>query len=233
MRDETQARIFPAAERGIIENEWFRCLSSFVFGRYRQEGKHPFGPLYLLNEDILDAGRSTQLLVEKPSLIFMLPLTGAVEYTDSAGNELLLKAGESALFPAPANTARVISNPYEQGWVNYLEVWIYCPEAAEIKGIQGSFQLESQNNQLLPLFKFPSCNITASLGQFKGHEELVYRVQNSGNGLFAMVLQGAFEVQHRLLEPRDGLAIWQTDEVELEALSEQAILLLIELPHGL
>ena len=43
------------------------------------------------------------------------------------------------------------------------------------------------------------------------------------------VIHGAFEVENRLLESRDGLAIWNTDRIELEALSNEAILLLLEI----
>lgn len=44
------------------------------------------------------------------------------------------------------------------------------------------------------------------------------------------MLEGAFEVQGTLLHARDGLALWETDEVEMEALSNDAIILLVELP---
>ena len=44
------------------------------------------------------------------------------------------------------------------------------------------------------------------------------------------VIEGAFEVQGTLLHARDGLALWGTDKLEKEALSNDAIILLIELP---
>lgn len=44
----------------------------------------------------------------------------------------------------------------------------------------------------------------------------------------AFVLQGTFEVENRLLEAKDGLALWNTANIELEALSNEAILLLLE-----
>ncbi len=45
---------------------------------------------------------------------------------------------------------------------------------------------------------------------------------------FAFVLAGAFETEGRLLHERDGLAIWDTDKIEMEALSNDAMILLIE-----
>ena len=43
-------------------------------------------------------------------------------------------------------------------------------------------------------------------------------------------IEGAFEIQGALLHARDGLALWRTDEIEAEDLSNDAIILLIELP---
>jgi len=37
-------------------------------------------------------------------------------------------------------------------------------------------------------------------------------------------------VEGRLLHARDGLTLWETEEAEMEALSNDAIVLLIELP---
>jgi len=45
-----------------------------------------------------------------------------------------------------------------------------------------------------------------------------------------LAIEGAFEIQGTLLHARDGLALCGTDEVEVEALSNDAIVLLIELP---
>jgi redox-sensitive bicupin YhaK (pirin superfamily) len=44
------------------------------------------------------------------------------------------------------------------------------------------------------------------------------------------VIEGAFEVQYRLLHARDGLALWEAERVEWEALSNDAILLVLEVP---
>jgi quercetin 2,3-dioxygenase len=53
-------------------------------------------------------------------------------------------------------------------------------------------------------------------------------VSNYKVPLFAgFVLQGAFEAEGRLLHERGGLALWDAGEIEIEALSNNAILLLI------
>jgi len=55
-------------------------------------------------------------------------------------------------------------------------------------------------------------------------------LQNYHNKFFCFVIAGAFELENRLLQMRDGLAVNGPCAVELEALSEGALLLTIELP---
>ena len=84
------------------------------------------------------------------------------------------------------------------------------------------------NNSLFSILKMKSFHL--HFGVFDGRREAEYRLENPENGIFAFVINGAFELENRLLEARDGLALWDTDKLELEALSENAILLLLEVP---
>ena len=55
-------------------------------------------------------------------------------------------------------------------------------------------------------------------------------MQNKNNGIYAFIIEGVFEVQDRLLHTKDALDLWNTDEIDFEALSNGAILLLFEVP---
>ncbi|HSC39564.1 MAG TPA: hypothetical protein VLD19_16885, partial [Chitinophagaceae bacterium] len=97
------------------------------------------------------------------------------------------------------------------------------------------FNLEDSPNKLVeafaPLWDILSATNTGfagSIGKFAGREEAVYKMKNPARGLFAFVLQGAFEVQYRLLHAGDGLGLWELPEIELEALSNDAIILFLE-----
>jgi hypothetical protein len=67
------------------------------------------------------------------------------------------------------------------------------------------------------------------IGKLDGRAELTYELSNPNNNAFVFVLEGAFEVQYRLLESKGGLALWNTRQVELEALSDSAIILVLEM----
>ena len=66
------------------------------------------------------------------------------------------------------------------------------------------------------------------MGKYDGRREGVFKLTKDTHTVFAFVIEGAFEVQNRLLHARDGLGLWNLDEVEFEALSNEAIILLIE-----
>jgi redox-sensitive bicupin YhaK (pirin superfamily) len=235
MLDNSKGKMFLAGERGYMETEWFRSYNTFNFGNYQQEHKDPFGPLYVLNDNTLAGKKGFKLLVEEDSDIMLLPVAGALEYKDSLGNETIIKAGEAQLFSTSEGTTIEISNPFENDLINFLQLWIKKPlNAASVLQVS-SFDIEMNKNSLIDLFPSPplslkdSCPHTKfSIGKFVGREEFVYKLSHLSNKLFVFVLEGAFEVQYRLMEARDGLALWNMDAIEVEALSNDAIILLME-----
>ncbi|HLO38529.1 MAG TPA: hypothetical protein VK173_08565, partial [Lacibacter sp.] len=68
-----------------------------------------------------------------------------------------------------------------------------------------------------------------SVGKFSGRAETVYYTERSSANVFVFVLEGAFEVEGRLLHARDGLALWQATSVEMEALSNDALVMVVEM----
>ena len=74
----------------------------------------------------------------------------------------------------------------------------------------------------------PRTPLRVSLGRFAGRAEAAYHPRAGAGCCFGFVLAGAFEVASRLLHPHDGLALWQASCLDLEALSPDAVLLLLE-----
>ena len=67
-----------------------------------------------------------------------------------------------------------------------------------------------------------------SVGKFSGRGEVIYQRRGYDTGIFVFVMQGTFEAAGRLLHERDGLAIWDVDKIEMEALSNDALVCLVE-----
>jgi len=235
MIPQSKGKIFLSEERGLHEMEWFRSYNTFNFGKYYNEHKTPFGGLYVLNEDTLAGSRGFRMEVEEDSYIILIPVVGAVTYKDSAGHVGLVEAGQAQLLYVRKGSSFEITNPYESDLVKFLQLWIKAPGVgASAAGGPFSFDLTGQKNRLIEIFS-PVANAcqrsdhspVGLIGKFAGREEATYQILNP-SGLFAFVIAGEFEVQYRLLQAGDGLALWGLQQVELEALSNDAIILLVE-----
>ena len=235
MLDTSQGKIFLANQRGHIETDWFRSYTTFNFGNFQDLHKEPFGNLYVLNDDTLAAGREMSFIAEEDSFIILLPVVGAVAYKDNAEEPGIVKAGEIVSFSIASSQHIQFSNPFEEGLINYLHIWLKRRVEPDMYSQTFVFDIDVNKNQLVPLFDVEKALQTHQpnryyLGKFMGREEIIHKLSTPGNGVFVFVLEGAFEVQYRLLEARDGLALWNVSEIEIEALSNDAIILLVELP---
>ncbi|UHG90990.1 pirin [Spirosoma oryzicola] len=237
MDTQTQAQIYLSDQRGCSQLDSFRSFHSFNFGSYFDESRKPFGPLQLVNDDTLKAGHSIKMTVETDTEVFILPIAGGLEYRSALGDGFL-EAGQVQLFSLAAGMTYEVVNPYETEFINFLHIWLssdYTSFAPALK--QTSFDLTNKN-ELLPINPLASTSasgLAAFIGRYDGRHEVSYSVTKSGepakvNGVFVFVISGVFEVQNRLLHERDGLALTdiKNEEVEFEALSNDAILLLLE-----
>ena len=66
------------------------------------------------------------------------------------------------------------------------------------------------------------------IGLFEGRKHGTYAITQENKSAFFLVLNGAFECQEMLLENRDAALIHQHKTVNIEALSQDALLLLTE-----
>ncbi|WP_332367811.1 pirin [Spirosoma telluris] len=223
--------------RGCSQLDHFRSFHGFNFGHYVGEHREPFGPLKLLNDTTLKAGHRITMKVEENTTVILLPIVGGLAYQSSieAG---FLEAGQAQILTLSTGMDYEVSNPYETELINFIEIWLIDRSSGFIPDSQKtSFDL-TDKNKLLSLF--PSTvtqansphQCSAYIGQYAGRAEGIYRLKRAEHGVFVFVLSGAFEVQNRLLHERDGLSLRtiQHGEIDFEALSNNAVLLLLEIP---
>lgn len=227
MKNQSKGKIYLASERGHAETDWFRSYNTFNFGGYQNPHKQPFGSLYVWNDDTLAPGRRLRFLVEDDSWIFVVPVVGAIVYKDNS-KERKVEAGESLRIWVSKGTTVEIRNPYDNDLVNFVHGWIKAKQKVD-DAVVTSFSLDDNKNNLVEAGSFAN-DLKCAIGKFDGRTDGLYALAAETNGVFVFVIQGAFEVKDRLLEGRDGLALWNVADVEFEALSNEAILLLLELP---
>lgn len=231
--EQSNGTIYLAQQRGQIQIEGFRSFNTFNFAAYQRDSRSPFGALQVLNDDTFAGKRQMTVQVSENFDIILLPIVGGIFFTNSLDTEGgYVNSEQMQLFSAVKGMSFEIENPYETDLVNILQIWIKNTDKAfkpQIKTVD--FDLLKHKNHLIPLFSRQ--NTEGAIGLFDGRTDGIYTLKNPKNGVFAFVIEGAFEVQNRLLEPRDGLSLLDVTEVEFEALSNNAIILFLEIEHWL
>jgi hypothetical protein len=216
---QNPSQIFKSEIRGTIENETYKCLSIFNYLNYNEQSRKPFGNLTVFNDETLGAQKSINYSLDENQIIVLIPLVGAIELNIEHTTDFI-DVNQIRIFSLEKGESFSILNPYENDLVNFLQIRF---SFGNIISNTVSFDLEIKN-EILNLIN--NDNFGISIGIFNARNEGNYLIKQEG--LFAFVLNGAFEFQNRLIENRDGLSISNISEVEFEALSENAMLLIID-----
>lgn len=154
--------------------------------------------------------------------LFIVPLFGAIECNVDT-DETFIHINQVAQVSVKAGTKLRFKNVYPDHSVRFLLFLIKSDSAVP-------FQI--QDYTLEAINKLHNLDVQASaavhLGQFEGREETVYHYKKENTSVFAYVLQGAFEFQNRLVETGEGICLWDQQAIALEALANNAYLVLIE-----
>ncbi|HEV7347289.1 hypothetical protein [Telluribacter sp.] len=241
MNGQSPGKIFLSYERGQVQTPQFTRLSTFSSDSYVHENKAPIGTLYVFNEEYIAGQQEVSYTVSQASYVLLIPITGSFDFINpEAGPERLagatIEVEELLVCTAPANTTFQIRNSYQQDIIHFLQIRIAATEPS-LKSIDRIFgySFTDLENQLLELVPGPAMDIElpfkVRLGRLAGREEAVVRLEKDSL-FFCFVLSGAFEAAGRLLHENDSLVLWEVEEVELEALSENALLLVLEVQNS-
>ncbi|WP_324675341.1 hypothetical protein [Hymenobacter sp. GOD-10R] len=236
MSKQTPGRIYLADQRGLTETAQFRRYSTFNFGSYAHEHKKALGSLLAVNEEMVAGLQHITLRAQQTSHVVIVPITGAIEVKDSFGTTYIADVGEVQVITLPVASTLVLTNPYEADVVSFLHLWIKAEESImPAFNYSFHFDLDLVDNKLANLVPGSEANSSKSLlpfslhlGRFAGRHETVYQASDAGSLLFTFVVAGAFEVEGRLLHEKDGLGLWETTGIELEALSNNALVVVLE-----
>lgn len=226
MLTQTEGQIYLSSARGVTNRKTFRSFHTFNYGSYFDENRKPFGSLIACNDDTLAAGNAIIANVDRNLDVVIIPIVGKIEVKDNQDKQYFVDAGEVLILKLKKEDYYQVSNPFSSELVNFLQIWIEKDSTnVNSSGFNISFDLDGNKNQLQAIDK--NCYI----GKFSGREEGFLTV-DSNKGVFGFVIEGAYEFQNRLLETRDSIALWNDDsqslQIEFEALSNDAIILIVE-----
>ncbi|WDF48244.1 hypothetical protein PQ459_07140 [Chryseobacterium sp. KACC 21268] len=205
---------------------WDLAPSAAIADVYKNERKvgGTDHTLYEVLEFVIYRDSQNLVTLKADQKAIFLPLYGKIRINNF---QKVIETGEAVIFEASEDQDVFIKNILTDEDADVLVIK-FNKKITENSYRINQLNLEIRNklNFIDTGFSFPGF-----IGIFDGREVGRYILKERNNGIFGMVINGAFEFQNRLLENRDAVLIWDIEELEFEALSENAIILFFEIPE--
>lgn len=233
--------LYRASSRGHAYHGWLDTYHTFSFANYYNPERINFGALRVVNDDIVKGGEGFGTHPHDNMEIVSIPLYGDLEHKDSMGHTEVIRAGEVQVMSAGTGITHSEYNSNEDKPVNFFQIWVF-PEKRNVtpRYDQRAFDYIHSKNQLVQIVGpkddadntglWIHQNAWFNIGTFEKGKEIEYKIKRKGNGVFAMVVEGEFTVEGQKLHHRDGFGIQETDTVKITADSDNARILLIDVP---
>ena len=114
----------PSAARGEVSLGWLRSRHTFSFGHYHDPAWMGFGPLRVINDDLVAPGGGFAPHRHANMEIVSVVLAGALAHRDSAGHEGVVRAGDVQWMSAGHGIEHSEYNGSDAEPVHFLQVWI-------------------------------------------------------------------------------------------------------------
>ncbi len=237
-----QTVLHTSDSRGDANHGWLHSKHSFSFANYYNPEKIHFGVLRVLNDDFVAAGMGFGLHPHDNMEIISIPLEGDLEHQDSMGNNTVIKHGDIQVMSAGTGIKHSEYNKNKDKPVKFLQIWV-IPNKKDVTPRYDQITLDPKD-RVNKLQQVLSPNPEDSgvwihqdawfhIGKFDQGFQTQYNVKKAGNGMYAFVLYGQFELAGQQLNERDALGITDFDQFELKALTPDAEILLMEIPMQL
>ena len=113
-----------ATERGYAHHGWLESWHSFSFADYRDPEHVHFGPLRVINEDIVQPNTGFGTHGHRDMEILTYVLSGTLRHRDSMGHGEDIDYGEVQVMSAGTGVQHSEVNPSPDETVHLLQIWI-------------------------------------------------------------------------------------------------------------
>lgn len=231
-----------ANTRGHANHGWLDSHHTFSFANYYNPERMHFGVLRVLNDDRVDPGMGFGTHPHDNMEIISIPLEGDLEHKDSMGNVAVIKHGDIQVMSAGTGIQHSEFNRNKDKLTKFLQIWVF-PNKKNVKPRydQITLNIKDRHNKLQQILS-PNENDEGvwihqdawfHLGEFDKNFKTNYKFKKEGNGVYAFVIKGGFNLNGQDLNERDGMGIWNTNSLEIAAKSDKAEILLMEVPMTL
>ncbi|MEM9254766.1 MAG: pirin family protein [Pseudomonadota bacterium] len=222
-----------ADQRGLANFGWLQSRHTFSFGHYFDPQHMGFGPLRVINEDRVQAGRGFGGHGHRDMEIISYVVEGALEHRDSLGNGSVIRPGDVQRMSAGTGVRHSEMNHSAADPVHFLQIWI----EPERNGITPSYEQThfavAERQGVLKLVgsrdgRDGSVTIHRDLDLYASVLAQGDRIDHEllpGRQLWLQVVRGELELAGMVMSAGDGVALVSVGGIAVKADTEAELLL--------
>ncbi|MDI1351025.1 pirin family protein [Aquabacterium sp.] len=223
-------------QRGFADHGWLQSFHSFSFADYFDPAHMGFGPLRVINDDVVAAGRGFGMHGHRDMEIVTYVLQGKLSHKDSLGNGADILPGDVQRMSAGKG---IMHSEFNQGLrdpVHLLQIWIEPKDKGGAPSYEQKNFSDADKRGRLRLVASPdgsegsvTIHADASLrvGLFDG-EERAELALNPARKAYVHVARGAIVANGQALKAGDALKLEGEALLTLQG-GEQAEVLVFDL----
>jgi redox-sensitive bicupin YhaK (pirin superfamily) len=222
-----------SSERGYAHHGWLESWHSFSFADYRDPAHVHFGPLRVINEDIVQPNTGFGTHGHRDMEILTYVLSGTLRHRDSMGHGEDIDYGEVQVMSAGTGVQHSEVNPSSDEAVHLLQIWI-IPDRQDLKPgyQQKNFPLEDKQARWC-LLASPEAvqgsllihqDARVSAARLDGAESLDYTL-DAGRKAYLHVARGSVQANGYQLAAGDALMFSDEAGIVLGAADNAEVLL--------
>ncbi len=224
--------------RGHANHGWLDARYSFSFAGWFNPERIQFGALRVLNDDIIHGGMGFGTHPHDNMEIVTIPLKGDLEHKDSMGNSAVIREGDIQVMSAGTGVHHSEYNKNPDKEINLFQLWIF-PNQRDVEPRYDQIPIRTfhQKNAFFQILSpiaedqglWIHQNAWMHMLDADAQTSHTYTIKNPGNGVYVMVIEGQIAWNDQVLNRRDAMGVWDTNDFEIRVL-EDAQVLVVDVP---
>ncbi|NBX02542.1 MAG: pirin family protein [Alphaproteobacteria bacterium] len=221
-----------ATDRFHTKIDWLDSWHTFSFGHHRDHAHMGFGPLRVINDDIIAPDQGFDTHGHRDMEIITVVLSGALEHKDSLGTGSVIFPGDVQKMSAGKGILHSEFNASPNHPCQLLQIWIMpSVEGVKPEYQQISFDDRTKNNLCLVASGAGEEGVISLYQDAKMYVAdmsagtTLEQTLAAGRGAWVHVATGQVEINGQSMSAGDGAAISAEQKITFAAKSESKILL--------
>jgi len=222
-----------SSERGKTKIDWLESYHSFSFGEYYDPSNIHFGPLRVMNDDIIQAGEGFPTHPHHDMEIITIPLEGTIAHRDSSGGNGIITVNEVQRMTAGKGIQHSEFNASDSEVLKLLQIWFIPNQQGLTPSYeQKKFSYEEKKNNLLKIVSgtkeegiiFINQDAEIFLSDLDKGKEIKHKLKEN-RGAYVHLIEGSANVNGFSLLPGDAVKAVEEEQILISALKNSKIIL--------